>query len=295
VARREDFARYRDRMTMPRKPAPFHAVKHEYLRRWRESTGIAEVSDEEVLRSRAAYWGLVGRVDELVGKILAALDQNGLAENTLIVYTSDHGDMQGEHGLWWKHVFYEESVRVPLILSWPGVIRSGERCARVVSALDVGATMLDALGGPPLPGSPGRSLLGLVSNARPTPTWDDVAFSEYCADEYTPDGTTFQRMIRRGPWKLVYYHGMAPQLFNLEDDPGELRDCADDPGCADVRAALTAEVLDGWNPDDIAATMAAKKAETGVLRQWARQTRPADSYRWELKGAMNRLDDGPGS
>ncbi len=63
----------------------------------------------------------------MVGQILAALEENGLLDNTLIVYTSDHGDMLGEHGLWWKHVFYEESVKVPLILSWPGVIAAGQR------------------------------------------------------------------------------------------------------------------------------------------------------------------------
>ena len=76
--------------------------------------------------------------------------------------------------------------KVPLIVSWPGVITGGQRCGRVVSALDVTATLLDALGAPPLPQSPGRSFLGLVSGARPAPAWEDVAFSEYCADEFVP-------------------------------------------------------------------------------------------------------------
>nr|HRJ45497.1 sulfatase-like hydrolase/transferase [Caldilineaceae bacterium] len=142
VARAEDYDRYAAGMTLPRKPGPFASVAHPHLRWWRTKTGIEEVTDAEILRARAAYWGLVHRVDCLVGEILAALNANGFGEDTLIVYTSDHGDMQGEHGLWWKHVFYEESVRVPLIVNWPGVVPPGQRSQRVVSALDVAATLL---------------------------------------------------------------------------------------------------------------------------------------------------------
>ncbi len=218
-------------------------------------------------------------------------DENGLADNTLIVYTSDHGDMQGEHNLWWKHVFYEESVRVPLVMAWPGVIPGGQRCERVISALDVTATILDALAAPALPNSPGRSLLGLVSPVRPAPQWDDVAFSEYCADQYTPEGETYQRMIRQGPWKLVYYHGERPQLFNLAEDPGEMHDRAQDPACRAVREELTEQVLAEWHPDEIITSMAAKRSETEVLKKWARYTGPADRHRWDLRPEMNRLDE----
>jgi choline-sulfatase len=293
VARREDYERYAPAMTLPERPERHDQVQHPYIRRWREYTGIVETSEEEVRRSRAAYWGLVHRVDVLVGQLLAALRENDLAENTLIVYTSDHGDMQGEHGLWWKHVFYEESVKVPLILNWPGVIPAGQQCDRVVSALDVTATLLDALDAPALPGSPGRSLLGLVSDARPAPDWEDVAFSEYVADQYTPDGESYHRMIRLGPWKLVYYEGMEPQLFNLDDDPGEVVDRAADPTCQAVRAKLTACVLADWSPAAIAPVLAQKRAETRILRQWANQTRPSEQYRWPLLTQMNRLDDLP--
>jgi choline-sulfatase len=295
VARREDYEVYRDRITLPQKPVPYDQVTHPFLRAWRTHTGIEQVPDEEILRSRAAYWGLVHRVDLLVGQILAALDANDLAENTLIVYSSDHGDMQGEHGLWWKHVFYEESVKVPLILSWPGVIDGGQRCDRVVSALDVNATMLDAVAAPPLPNSPGRSFLGLISDVRATPAWEDVAFSEYCADEYVPPqvdrGRTYQRMVRQGEWKLIYFHGMEPQLFNLAEDPGELVDRAQDPVCRPIRDELTARILDDWNPELVAGKMAALRADNRVLRAWAQQTKPPDHYRWPLRPAMNYLDE----
>lgn len=295
VAREEDYAHYADRMTMPEKPQAHGQVTHPFLRAWREHTHIEEVSEDEILRSRAAYWGLVHRVDLMVGQILDALKANGFAENTLIVYTSDHGDMQGEHGLWWKHVFYEESVKVPLIVSWPGVIAGGQRSERVISALDVNATMLDALGAPALPNSPGRSFLGLVSDARTTPEWDDLAYSEYCADEYVPQaidgGKTYQRMLRRDEWKLIYYHGLEPQLFNLAEDPGELTDRAQDPACEAIRRQLTAQLLADWDPDAIAGRMAEKRGDNSVLRDWAGHTNPPDQYRWDLRPEMNYLDD----
>ena len=78
----------------------------------------------------------------MIGEILTALQENDLAENTIILYMSDHGEQVGEHGLWWKQTFYEDSVRVPTILSWPGVLPEGVRCDRVVSSLDLNATMI---------------------------------------------------------------------------------------------------------------------------------------------------------
>ena len=297
VARSEDYEPYATSMTLPAKPRTFDQENHPFLRAWREHTGIVTVSDAEIVRSRAAYWGLVQRVDIMVGQIMQALHDNQLAENTLIVYTSDHGDMQGEHGLWWKHVFYEESVKVPLIVSWPGTIPAGQRCQRVVSALDVTATMLDALNAPALPNSPGRSFLGLISDARPAPNWDDVAFSEYCADEYVPQsidaGRTYQRMIRQGDWKLIYYHGMEPQLFNLAADPGERIDRAGDPDCQSIREQLITRVLDEWNPEAIAAKMAAKQADGSIIQKWTSQIKPPDQHRWTMRQEMNWLDEHP--
>jgi choline-sulfatase len=296
VARREDYAAYQQRMTLPRKPRPFDQENHPFLRAWRTHTGIEHVPEHEILTARAAYWGLVQRVDVLVGQIVQALEHNGLADNTLIVYSSDHGDMQGEHGLWWKHVFYEESVKAPLIMNWPGVIPAGQRCQRVISALDVNATILDALAAPALPHSPGRSFLGLVSSARATPAWEDVALSEYCADEYVPPaidgGKSYQRMIRQEQWKLIYYHGLPPQLFNLAEDPDEQVDRAADPGCQPIRHALMARLLADWNPELIASRMAALRSDNRILKVWAQQTKPADSYRWALRPEMNYWEGG---
>lgn len=318
VARHEEFARYQGRVPAPRHPQPTKP-EHPYFQWWRHRTGIQEVTQEEIARCRTAYWGLVDRLDAMLGQVFRALDESGLADNTLIVYTSDHGEQAGEHGLWWKQTFYEASARVPLIVAWPGHLPAGQRCPRVVSALDVTATLLDAAAAPALPQIQGRSLLGLLgSNSvshtgaqdtvlegsssmlhsrasvtspgavlRPTSDqWEDVAFSEFCVEP-----GWYQRMVRSGPWKLCHYHGYRPQLFNLKDDPAELHDLAADPRSADVRDTLTQRVLAGWDAEAIARTIEAKEADARILRAWARATQPAETHRWPLLTEYNYLDD----
>ncbi len=283
VARHEDYQLYDGRMTMPRNPEPFSDKLHPYFHWWREKCGITEVSDDEILRARTAYWALVTRMDIMIGQILTALRENELDQNTIILYSSDHGEQVGEHGLWWKQTFYEHSVKVPAILSWRGNLPEGVRCNRVISSLDLNATMIDAVGAPPLPNSRGRSVLPLFQDE--DGEWEDIAFSEYC----TYDGC-FHRMVRHGDWKLNYYHGQPSQLFNLKADPNELDDRSNDPECENILMALTEKVLDGWDPEQIAVQMEAKRADTQVLGQWARSTQPPDQYRWNLLPEMDYLD-----
>ncbi|MCZ6676799.1 MAG: sulfatase-like hydrolase/transferase [Candidatus Poribacteria bacterium] len=283
VARRADYDLYQGKMTMPKHPEPFSEDLHPYFRWWREQCGIVEVTEAEILRARTAYWALVTRMDAMIGEILEALRANDLAENTVILYSSDHGEQVGEHGLWWKQTFYEHSATVPAILSWPGVLPEGIRCDRVISALDLNATMLDALDALPLPSSHGRSVLPLVRDENPQ--WEDIAFSEYCTDE-----GCIHRMVRRGDWKLNYYHGQPPQLFNLKEDPDELHDRTQDPMCQEIQEILTQRVLEGWNPDLVAEKMAARRAERKILTDWARHTQPKDLYRRNLLPEMDYLD-----
>ena len=289
VARKEDYGRYATAMPLPRKPPPAANEEHPFLHWWRRSTGIETLNENEVRRARAAYAGLVHRTDLMIGQILEALVANDLAQNTLIIYTSDHGDMQGEHGLFWKHVFYEESVRVPLIASWPGRIPAGQRSQRVVSALDVAATMLDALDAPPLPNSAGRSFLPQIDGRADAPGWEDIAFSEYCTDKFCPQEGAFHRMIRREEWKHIYYHGQPSQLFNLKEDPDELFDRSTDSGCRSLLRELHSEVLREWDPEWVRQQMEQKRADEPIMLAWARHTGPQEHYRWPLKGEMNWL------
>ena len=283
VARREDYDLYRDVMTLPRYPDPFADDLHPYFRWWRQRCGIEVVPEAEILRARTAYWALVARMDAMIGEIFAALRRNNLEENTLILYTSDHGDQVGEHSLWMKRTFYEGSVRVPALLSWPGKLPEGIRCDRVLSSLDLNATMLDALDAPRLLNAHGRSVLDLVRFENTE--WEDVAFSEYCTYE-----GCLHRMIRCDEWKLNYYHGQEPQLFNLSEDPHELKDRVHDSSCRKVRENLTARVLEGWHPQVVASKMAAKRADLELIRAWAGHTKPKDQFRWARQPEMDYLD-----
>lgn len=294
VARREDFDLYAGSMTMPRNPAPSLDRVHPYLRWWREHAGITDVPEEEILRARTAYWALVTRLDRMMGEILEALDRSGLTENTLIVYTTDHGEQVGERGLWWKQTFYDDSARVPVLLSWPGRIPAGSRCERVVTHMDLNATLLDALGAPALPGSRGRSFLPLITGSQGA-SWDDVALSEYCTEPGDPshaegEWTTQQRMIRRDEWKLIYYRGMPAQLFNLREDPEEAVDRSGDPGCQQVVRELEAAVLAEWDPGWVDARVRALTRTGEVLKAWAQNVQPEDKFRWDLKPEMDYLE-----
>lgn len=268
---------------MPDVHETFSEDLHPYIHWWREKCGIKQVTDDEIIRARTAYWALVTRMDIMIGQIITALNENDLNDNTIILYSSDHGEQVGEHGLWWKQTFYEHSVKVPAILSWRGNIPEGIQCNRVISSLDLNATMLDAIDAPPLPNSRGRTVLPLLNN--PDTEWDDTAFSEFCTD----DGC-YHRMIRKGEWKLNYYHGQPSQLFNLSDDPNELNDRANDPNSRDILRELTKMVLHDWNPELIAQQMQAKREDTRILGNWARNTNPPDNYRWKLLPEMDYLD-----
>ncbi|HXI16084.1 MAG TPA: sulfatase-like hydrolase/transferase [Chloroflexota bacterium] len=304
VARHDEYERYRGRVLAPKHAQP-QEPDHPYFQWWRERTGITGgVTAEEQERCRTAYWALVDRMDAMIGQILHALEENGFTQDTLIVYTTDHGEQAGEHGLWWKQTMYEASARVPLLVSWPGVVPPAMRVKRVVSTLDVTATLLDAAGAPALPDMAGRSLLGVIGDPNspvilstakdpflPRPSaeqWKDIAFSEFCVEE-----GWYQRMIRSGPWKLVHYHGYRPQLFHLNDDPDELHDLAEDPRHAATREALTRRVLEGWDADAIAAQSTLKRKQAGILRAWARTTHPTEQHRWHITREMHYLEDPP--
>ena len=290
VAWREDYERFAGRVAPPAHGAP-PAGAHPWEAWWRDDRGIANVSEEITVRARTAYYGLTHRLDVLIGGILECLAASGFADDTLVVYTTDHGDQLGERGLWWKHTLFEDSVRVPLIMRWPGRLAAGERRRHVANLVDVTATMIDALGGIPLPHGRGRSLLPIAAN--PQAPWHDETFVEHCTDvvpAWTGGRAAQQRMVRAGRFKLIYYHGYAPQLFDLHADPHERNDLAGDERHAATRERLLARVLDGWDPEAIAARISARRREKDVIDRWARTIRPPDEFRWTLLPEHNRLE-----
>lgn len=195
--------------------------------------------------ARASYLGLCSFVDDLIGQVLGALEDSGQAGETDILFTSDHGEMQGDHGYWTKMVMYEEAVGIPMILSGPGAPKGV--CNTPVSLVDVHKTILDGAG---IAASeedekrPGRSLYDV---ARAGDDRDRVAFSEY----HDCGAITGMFMIRYRNWKYVYYPGFPPQLFDMDADMYENRDLAHSTQHRDVIDVCHAKLLEICDPDAV--------------------------------------------
>jgi choline-sulfatase len=292
VAWREDYERFRGRVPPPAHDEPTKA-DHSWEAWWRNDRAIAHVDPDNAMRARTAYYALAYRLDALIGQVLACLESLGLDRNTLVVYTTDHGDQLGERGLWWKHTLFEDSVRVPLLMRWRERLPMGERRAQVVNLVDLAATMIEALGAPALPHAQGRSFLDVARDGRAP--WTDETFAEHCTDgvpAWTGGRSVQQRMVRSGRWKLIYYHGEPLQLFDLNADPHERNDLAASTEHREIRDRLLARVLDGWDPDRIATRLRERRLDKDLIGQWARNVRPPDEFRWELRPELNRLEKG---
>lgn len=274
VCGKEDWDYYYDRVSVPRVPAGYFEKMHPAMKAWRQKRGVDNLTDEEIRRARAGYYGLVAEFDRHVGRILAALREAGLERNTIVVYTTDHGEKAGENGLWWKTTFYEGAVTVPLIVSYPARIEGGRRVRQIASLVDIGPTLCDLAGGERMPLATGRSLVPLLEG-RPA-NWPDETFSELPGSLGVPTG----RMIRSGRWKLIHYHGMRPLLFDLESDPQELRDLGESPAHAATRDRLQARVLAGWSATEIDAAMAERAKHNELIRKWSQKTRPPAPQQW---------------
>ncbi|MCY3958480.1 MAG: sulfatase-like hydrolase/transferase [Chloroflexi bacterium] len=231
---------YPDHVNQPSAAAQPIDTVHPQSRRFREYLGAEGLTDAQIGRARAAYYGMVSFTDAQVGRVLQALAATGAVDNTLVVYTSDHGEMLGEHGLWWKSSFYEPSVRVPLIAAWPGRIEGGSRVDTPVSLLDLTRTIVEAAG---------AEAEGIVG--------DDLLESRLDGDravfaEFEAHGTDRPaRMVRRGRYKLNYYHGEQAELFDLLADPNEFNNLALDSDHREVRDDLVGLVLKDWSPEEI--------------------------------------------
>ena len=198
----------------------------------------------------AAYYAMIELIDDNVGRMLAALERTGQADNTLVIFTSDHGEMLGDHGLLLKGCrFYEGLVHVPLILRWPGQIPAGVTTDALVELTDLAPTLLDAAGSH-VPGHmAGRSLLPLLRGTT-TEHRDAVRCEYYEALSMAPGdraGWSNSRatMIRDRRYKLAVYHGHpVGELFDLEQDPHEHDNLWDSPPHAEIRFDLLRRCFD---------------------------------------------------
>ncbi len=199
------------------------------------------------------YMGLVKQLDDHLGRLFAYMDENGLTEHTVIVFTSDHGDYLGDHWLGEKYLFHEPSVRLPLIIADPSPAADATRgtvCTHFVESVDIVPTFVDIAGGDlETERVEGRSLLPLLHNETPTDwrthTVSEIDYSDHSArlalglHPYDCRAT----MIRDERYKLVFHEKHRPQLFDMVKDPDELHNLGEAEALADVRQALTMELF----------------------------------------------------
>lgn len=235
---------------------------------------VKQPSEHEVRLARRAYYACVSYVDDHVGQLVRRLDELGLRDNTIILVTSDHGDMLGERGLWYKMSPFEQSARVPLIVNAPDRYQP-RRVEAAVSLLDVLPTLVDLAGAAEPIDVPGRSLVALLDGE--VPRHDDVVI-EYLAEGVTQPHVT----IVRGHHKFVRCPGDPDQLYDLESDPDELLNlAATDPlelpaSVLSVLDDLRREVERRYDFEALADRVRTSQQNRHLLHRAMNEGRPAD-------------------
>jgi choline-sulfatase len=223
--------------------------------------GVSEVGlddNEAEYRTRRAYFALITYIDDKVGELVSALEESGHADDTVIVFTSDHGDMLGERGMIQKRTFYEWSARVPLIIAGGPVQAKGQVTSTPVSLIDIVPTLCEIAGATAIK-QDGYSLVPALAGATQS---RPAVFVEYHSEGvYAPCW-----LRREGYIKYTYVHGHDEQLFDLSADPYELNDLSREPEYADYVAAARGDILSRFNPDDIERRIRGSLEDRKVVR-----------------------------
>jgi len=237
-------------------------------------------SDETVRKVRRIYFAMIAEVDAMVGRLMEAVEQLRLAEPTYVIFTSDHGEMAMEHRMFYKMTMYEASARVPLIIAGPDV-RKGVEVAAPVSLVDIYPTLMDMSRLPQPEGLDGHSLYPeLTGRPGDRPDWVLTEFHGTACNTGT-------FMLRRGDWKYIVYVGYEPQLFNLRDDPDEVRDLA--KARPDVVKQMDAQLRRIVDYEAVDAKV--KDYDRRSFRQWRQEQLAAGTYEQTMARVYSGWDD----
>jgi len=217
-----------------------------------------DITEQEHRLIRAAYWAMIDLIDAEVGRMLDALERTGQLADTIVIFTSDHGEMLGDHGLYLKGpFFYEPAVRVPLIVSWPGVIGGGRRSTALVELADLAPTLLEAAALDRYAGMQAASIWPvLVGGADPDVHREDIYCEYYNAGAFHRDRPANATMIRTDRYKLVDFHGHEPgELYDLEKDPNETHNRWTDRDYQTIKLEMLKRLCDrmAWTADPLPA------------------------------------------
>jgi choline-sulfatase len=206
------------------------------------------VTNDHRLNARHAYYAMISYLDEKLGQLLDQLEETGLREDTVVVFTSDHGEMMGERGMWFKQCFWEWSARVPLVIS-DGRTNPHTRIQSNCSLIDLLPTFIDLAGGnetllaPAMSELAGHSLVPLFSGK--ADQWKDCVIADYLAiGPCVPC-----RMVKKGPYKYIFTFRRPDLLFDLEADPNELINLAEDAAYLPILNELKGIGMNGYNPE----------------------------------------------
>jgi choline-sulfatase len=295
IAPPELFDYYRGKPSVPASwdregvdPNPLLDEKRQRMRQTPGSDAREPVDEDVVLAARAAYFGMITEQDCHVGSVREGwqsyLERTG--RDGVFVYSSDHGDTCGEHGIFGKMTFYEGSVRIPLVFEGKG-IPAGVVISNPVSIMDIGPTLCDMAGASPPPSQEGLSLHDNIQNATDVP--DRPVCSEW-VDIYNGEIVPC-RMIRRGKWKLNHYHHpeLPDMLFNLEADPEELEDRAEER--PDLVQRLMDMLNEDWEPERVAKEFEDKCRHMALIRKWNGVALPPEpvSEKWPVPEEAKHL------
>jgi arylsulfatase A-like enzyme len=224
----------------------------------RGGPGVLETPRERLQWIYRSYYGAISQVDDEIGRILKSLDELGLAKNTIVVFSADHGDQLLEHGIMGKNCFFESSVRVPFIIAWPGTIKPAKHDT-LVECIDLLPTLLELAGLPEPRECQGRSLAPLVTKSDRDYEPREAVFSENIIPEVITDSAVempFEKgrgvagirhpdakMVRTSRWKYNYYPDGYSELFDLETDPGERNNRAGQADCHEIEAEMKDRLL----------------------------------------------------
>jgi len=231
----------------------------------RESASWGNVAEDDYRQGRACYFAQIEQLDAQIGRILSALEETNQAGNTLVAFTTDHGDMCGNHRMWLKGwIPYEECYRVPLVVRWPGTVKAGATTKRLVLTHDLAHTYVAAAGAKAMPYSDGFSLQGLFADSAAN-SWPAERMCAYYGGEFLYT----QRIAMTERFKYVFNGFDMDEMYDLSDDPEEMRNLADDPAHSahadDMRARLY-EMMDQFEDP------------FGTPRRWTLPGNPPDRY-----------------
>ena len=280
VADQDLYSKYYERLEDIKAFRGYETLHPEY-QRFIDLRGIRDLSDEDVRRTSAAYYANVEYMDYLIGDILDTAEKYLDMDNTIVVYSSDHGESLGHHGLYWKSNFYRESVNVPLVMSWKNHFPV-KKIDTPVSLLDLAPTFLEITDSPALPGCDGKSLCRLIDGE------DDERVIFSLLEDLKGDKPS--AMVVNGRYKLIKFCGVdLPILIDMVTDPEENVNLALDERYSSICNELLDRLHEVWDESNRMEHLETARTEAALVKRFIKEKNPTVHGEWDGDFSRNSL------